>query len=612
MVAFHRDRIRKANDARNQRHRRFDNLSFIQDYYSNEDARNSYLRPKRNDEEVRVVGGTTEKRIESLVNELASMNFQHDIQAYDQEDRLVEDLGNVMEDVVKRTNQMEEDSDVRLDAIYDMLCQRAVFLEEVYERRRTRGVVRHQYRKRLRTSLEVLLGDLTIPHYRLDDQPYIVTYERMSIQAAEQIYGHFNNFKYVRPGMDLSNDVYGSDVTFRLGHLAANEIEICKYASLADDEYQPYICGVPMFPVGSKLPWRYPHYNLSCTVAKGMSPLFFYGRPPAVALKYLQALDDEMIRNIVIKFRQAVAPPKAALSTNKVYSRDIFNAGSITYGLDATTFKDLVDPTGVTTGEIQVLNLIKQMQDEMASRSATNVGVSPGQKQLATQIIEQQKGAVKMLGLFIIAWSRMIRQNTKLRLYNIVEHLDEPITKEIDPSGELVETLQSFTLREETLDDGRQGTKVIKLMDRNLEGQEVEDLANFEEDMAKKGEPVSIKTLNVKALKKLDITWHVGVTSKPEESHDLNKMMFQDKIAQAQAISQIAQRPLNGERVIDEFERTWRLKDWFTEQMASPEQPPPGGIQASPPGESGVKAAANPNQRPGKPSIADALSSTNR
>jgi hypothetical protein len=145
---------------------------------------NSYLRPKRNDDEVRVVGGTTEKRIESIVNELESMNYQHRVQAYDQEDREIEGLGKALEDCVSRTNQLEGHEDITGDAIWELVAQRAVFVEEILEEKRVGESFVRQCRKRVRSALEVIIGDPTMPWYLLQEQPFLATYDRMSIKTA--------------------------------------------------------------------------------------------------------------------------------------------------------------------------------------------------------------------------------------------------------------------------------------------------------------------------------------------------------------------------------------------------------------------------------------------
>lgn len=580
--AFHRERIQKAIESRNQPYREFDHLTFLQDYYSNKDAANSYLRPKRNDDEVRVVGGTTEKRLESIKNELSSMNFQSEIHAWDTLDMMVPELGTAMDTAIKRTNQIEEDEDTMDDALWEFCTQRAVFLEEVYEETEFRGRVTGTYRKRVRSSVEVLLGDMTIPAYRFQEQPYVCVYDRMSLPAARRIWGKMDNFKHVRGGQNLSNDVYGVETTFRIGFLAANEVEIIKYSSVPDDEYQVYINGVPMFKPGKELPWRYGMYNLTMGIPKRMGKHFALGRSLPSAMKYFQALDDETVRNLVRKMRQAIEPPTAVLSNNRVYSRDIWNAGNVSYGVDASVFKKLVDHDGVTPGEQAVYAIIKQAQDEFAARGNTQLGIADGPKQTATAIIQQQQNAVKMLGDLVINWSRVVRESTKLRLMNVLEHVIEPIGKQMDPAtSELMDEYKRFTLRDQMLPNGKTGDKIIQFSDRDLSTEEVSALHEQEQAEGEAGKPIHVSWINAKTLKNYPYIWTVTSVSKPKENDDLHRLMFQDKLSQAQVVAQAAGRQLNGARVTDEFERTWRVHDWFQDLPPAPEAPPEGGMPAS-------------------------------
>lgn len=576
MVEFHRTRLQKMVTARNTPDRKFDNLNFITDFYSNEDAANSYLRPKRNDDEVRVVGGLTEKRIESVVNEIAAMNYQHEIHAFDKDDRDLVHLGDVIGDVVTRTNQLEDDDDLCQEAIWELITQRAVFVEEVMEQKRVGESYIKMPRKRLRSSIEVLLGDLTMPATLLQEQPCIATYDRMSLSTARMFFGHYANFQHVRGGMNLSADVYGVELTFRLGILQEDETEVIKYMSVPDNEYQIYINGVPMLEVGTKLPFQYPcpRYPLACAVPKRMGKHTFYGRPYTAMLKYLQALNDETVRNIVRKMRQAIEPPKAVLSNDRIYSRDIFTAGTISYGVNADSLKNLVDHQGVTQGELNVLELVKSMQDELAARGPTQMGIQDGPKQTATAVIEQQKQAIKMLGQLVINYSRLVREMTKNRIYNIIENLSEPDGKEIDPEGELRDTFRRFTLKDQPFENGKVGQKIIQFIGKDLTQQEHESITDWEDQEAEKGNNVRISMVNMKKIKKMPIMWYVTVVSKPKESDDLHRLMFQDKVAQAQGLSQMVGRPLNGERIIDEFQKTWRLKDWFNEIPQAPEGAP--------------------------------------
>ena len=85
-----------------------------------------------NDDEVRIVTGTTEKKIETVVNELLLLNLQPEITAYDNNGLEIEDLGQEIGDIIKRTNEIEHDDDVWQEAVLELVSQRAVFVEEVW------------------------------------------------------------------------------------------------------------------------------------------------------------------------------------------------------------------------------------------------------------------------------------------------------------------------------------------------------------------------------------------------------------------------------------------------------------------------------------------------
>ena len=128
---FYFNRVTEARDQRGGFLNYFDDLSYEGDYVLNQQARNSYLRKKMNDDEVRIVTGTTEKKIETVVNELLLLNLQPEITAYDNNGLEIEDLGQEIGDIIKRTNEIEHDDDVWQEAVLELVSQRAGFVEEV-------------------------------------------------------------------------------------------------------------------------------------------------------------------------------------------------------------------------------------------------------------------------------------------------------------------------------------------------------------------------------------------------------------------------------------------------------------------------------------------------
>src|SRR5258708_22189216 len=351
------DRVVSAKSQRDKVREEFDDLCYEDDYLLNKRAMNSYLRPKKNEDEVRIVTATTEKRVETVWNELMSMNFQPEIAAYDHNDNEIEQLGETFEDVVKRTNEIEMDEDRYSDAVMELLSQRAVFVEELFINKKIRGKKVRRCEKRVLSGLQVFLGDISLPAWRFNDQPYLIKYERMLYAEAETIYKEFENFKkHVKPGSYNAYTIGGNNI-YRKDTLSNNEVEILHYMDYPNNEYQILIQGVPMFDVGEKLPWEYEGYNITMTVLKPMAIDFAYGKPLTASAKTLQALDNETIRNLIRKFRQAIEPP-IGVKSGRVYPRDIWSPGAMTQGIGDKDFSFLINHQGVTPSELQVYELI--------------------------------------------------------------------------------------------------------------------------------------------------------------------------------------------------------------------------------------------------------------
>jgi hypothetical protein len=110
-VLFRAMLIERMSDARDQRdavHDEFDGMTYLQWRESNLRARNAYLRPKQNEQDTRVVTGTTREKANTFISYILNLNLESDIEAFDKEDMAVEELGNVMEDMVKKSYKIED------------------------------------------------------------------------------------------------------------------------------------------------------------------------------------------------------------------------------------------------------------------------------------------------------------------------------------------------------------------------------------------------------------------------------------------------------------------------------------------------------------------------
>mgnify|MGYP001240426371 CR=1 FL=1 len=508
-IAFYDEQCIQARDQRTQTRIEFDDMTYEQDYELNEQAKNSYLRRKKNDDEVRVNTGTTEKKIEAVQNELMSMNLQPEINAFDDQDNEYADLSRDFTDIVRRTNEIEHDDDFWVEAIQELLCQRACFVEEIYNvtqvhKKKSKGEYGskgfsytegtktiERCEKKLLSGLQVYLGDITIPLYLIDKQPFIFTYDRIPYRIARTYFETWDKWNYVQPGMG-STSWYQGIFKQRFNLLQNNEVEIRRYASTIDDEYQIIINGVPMLPPGTPRPWDWDGYNIIGATLKPMSRTFAYGKPLTASSKTLQALDNETIRLMIRKFRQAVEPP-LGVKSGKIYSKDIWSPGAITQGVLKNDFERLIDHNGVTDSEMAMYDLIKRQTEEFIGASNVLQGVSNPKKLSATEVMNQQRQAIKMLGFAVLSYSRLKRDATMLRIKNILQNYTKPIGKEMnDLTGKIENVYRKFTAKESQLENGKNGKKIVQFMGRDTSMEEEQDIYDYTKQQDMMGQPMEI------------------------------------------------------------------------------------------------------------------------
>jgi hypothetical protein len=571
--------MQKLKEARELPQRKFDGLRYEDDYYASEDARNSYLRPKLNDDEVRVVGPTTEKRFESIQNEMLSMDTFTRFRAYDKRDMEVEDLGDALTDAVRRTFQIEKLDDQKPDMLAEMLSQRAAFAEET-EETVTEGHRTYRFPKmRMRSGLCVFPGNITLPSYRWNEQDLYVVYAQGTKESFRPAFGDCANFDAVRPGVGVRRDALSGDPNMRVGLLKEDEVEMLRFVRPREGTVSVYLNGVPMTDADEKLPGG-KGTTMAVAVPKSCSPNLLYGRNIVASMKVIQALSDEGIREVVRMFRQKTSPPQGYVGT-KIWSRDIFDAGNLTPGIDKNTFTPLVTHDGPQQGEFQYMNWLKSMQDEWAARGSTQLGVTEGKKQTATATIEMQKQAVKMLGLYYISWTNFIRDMSFLRMKSVIRMSSKGGSSAL---GGIGEEIRRFTLKGADLGDGRTGTSITIIGKGRPTQSELEDMATAEDAAKETGDDVKFRHVNADVLKSPELYFESTSETAPRENDDLHRLMFSDKLEQASAVSMATGRPLNGDKVADDFQRTWRAKDW----IGKPQQPQPQPGQEAAQGGQGI------------------------
>lgn len=568
------ERIVYARNQREQKWDYFDGMTYEQAYLANKRAAHSYLQPKLNDDEVRINTGATEKRIELVLNELLSLNLEEEIETYDKDDNLLQDVSEIFTDTVKRTEQIEMAKDKDIWNYQELITQPSVFVEELWTEERINNSSKKGFRirgkceRRLVQGPQVYLGDIHLPDTRFNEQPYLVKYVRLNKIEAERLFKDLNPTKWasIRPGAYQSLGSVDTGL-YKQNSLLTDEYEAFIYMSYPDDEAQIVLQGIPWLEVGEKYTKHFGDlggYHITMVSLKPYSGDFAYGKPLTQSAKTLQALNNETIRNLIRKFRQALEPPLGT-APGKMFSRDIWNPGSIVSGVRKNDFEKLIDHAGVTRSEMAMFDLIEKKTNEFIGTMQQEP--LQGKSQVtATELVLAQKNAVKLLGLSVLACMRLKERLALLRVKNILNNYTKPVGKEVDPITKAVKDIYArFTLTDANLREG-EGERVIQFADRGLTEPEKLTLFDREQELKKKGKNIEFKVVNVNKLKDLELYFYATVTSKPRESSELEKAMVMEKIQQGIAITNVTGRRMNANKLVRGFERAWREKDFFEKE----------------------------------------------
>ena len=115
--------MESARDQREQHHDEFNGMTYEEWWVENAKIRNGYKEPKKNANEVRITSGTVMEKTNAIVSSLLNLNLEPSIEAYDEKGGMVDQIGNLAEDLVTKSNELEEPTfDEKESRIIDEFC----------------------------------------------------------------------------------------------------------------------------------------------------------------------------------------------------------------------------------------------------------------------------------------------------------------------------------------------------------------------------------------------------------------------------------------------------------------------------------------------------------
>ena len=614
--------VKMRNDqmTRDSSRKEFDGMDYTTRYETNLQADMSFIPPKLNKGDVRVVTGTTREKNNFILSTLLNYSFEASITAFDKDKNEVDELGSHIGDLVRKSRELE-DYESKRDLIYrELLTQGDVFsMESLITRFRVdrkakfdwaTGVnfdtfesnedIKEDYKRpeiTMLTGTKVILGNIREPN--IHNQPHITIVETEPYEVVRSQFQKWSRWKNVPKKISRLQD--STDVSgyrdWTLLTTKDNYVEKIWFMDRPVNELQLYLNGVPMLPVGFPLELISPSGEYP--IIQGSlerTPFFAYSKGISEKMKVDQAIMDEFMKLAILKQQQTYRPTLANNSGSEL-SPDIYMAGSIIDNLDPTKISPIFTPTGMTVSDVQFMSYMKDIMDSK-SISPAMTGEKMSSRMTAAQYLDQKKQALQKLGLIVWGIVRFERQANWLRLQNVLKN----------GLGDGMSDKMLFIVKT-TLENGKKGQRHIELNAKKANTLTPRQIALESELLsAKNGIETKKSYLNMDEIKKANLTWRVEVTPTEKNTSELNQMMLTNKIKDAVAL--FGPQSLN----MGYWEELWAMKnevDFARGFNQAPQGPGGAGILngAPPPGGGQPGQMGKPNMPAIGPKAAAGLKS---
>jgi len=577
-----RKRLENARNTRDQTHLEFDGMDYSTYYDLCERLANTYIEPKKNKEDSNFQSGTIRTKLFALLASIVNLDLSGDISALDKNGLKIQALGDAMEDVILKTNELDADDEKKMIRQYELLKHGTVFVEEIWDERKKKekkldgkfsGKLDIKWNTKIKKAftrpsrniipgINVYLGDIT--KYNITDQPYIFTVDAMPYSEAELIFGEWDRWENVPNDFAPLDETSKTLPDWRLLDAENNRVEIIRYQDKWNNEFAILINGVLMTPTGLPLPWGYEEYNVAQQNLEPINAKFAYGKSLVFRIRNKVAILDEMMKLGVLKTQKSFMPPRYNIS-GKIVSSRVFMPGKINHGLAPNTLPPIEgEADGVSTSELDMINALQESINSETT-SPTFQGQQAKGSVTATEIVELQRQAKQMLGLTIFSVAMLEWKLEWLRLQNLLVNWFNPQDSVVDEMrGEIKNKYRQVSVNRPIEGEGM-GTRMIIPTDEMPTDSntimKAEDIYSKEQ-----GSPVRLIFVNPAEVKSSKLCWQIVIVPREKRTSETQKLMSRAFLADAQMFGPM----LNLQYLGEDFAITWQKDP--TKLFKSPEQ----------------------------------------
>jgi len=580
-----------AQQDRDQKHPEFNNQTYIENYESNERIANTFIAGKKFAGDVEIASGTVEQKLFAVLSEINRLSLTPEVLAYNKESEELVSLGVAMTDILFETSERESDEEKKLERQLELLKQGTVYVQElwvkVYKTEKgkvpknkvgkingvdwtSKIVLAHEGPERqVLYGPGVFLGNIREPDKK--KQPFVFTHKLTSFEEAKSRYGNkekdgsdvWDRWKYVPKVRtkvagnvsDIQN-AQNNAFSWTMSTVGKNMIEEVHYQDPFNNEYQIYLNGVPMLPVGFPLSAISPggEINIDWQIYQSINPFFAFGRSFIARVKESSDILDELLRLLILKTRKSIHPPYANVS-GRVISPKVLMPGRITMGLDANSLQPIGNESqGATQSEYQMYKILQESIDEnTVSKQFSGQQGKSGTTAFEVGVLQSQ--AQKLLGLTIFSCSMLEMKLGYARLFNVLENYFEPLDTRFNRATNKIDNVFKVNTRKTKLGAQGEGTRQIIPTETLPSSRQVREeelfvgTPNVAEGQKPKTrqkmdmEPMKRIYLNPKQLKKVRIFWFIQIDTKPKETNNAEKLLFREELADLAMLMKMGSTP---------------------------------------------------------------------
>ncbi len=620
--SFDLNKLFAISQIRESPHPQFDGMGYMKYNETNEMADISFIVPKKNKFDTRVTSGITHEKDSSILSLVENFKFEPQVTVF-YKDKAMPEFSTSCTKWLRKTRDLDHYDEKRPINYRNLIVQGTAFAQvkhvcmyvpnKIISKKSQDldyvgpdGIEWNEMGYKVQfdgvsTDLvdgkKVFMEDFYQNNIRKQVGIYTVEYIPREIIAS--IWHDSPRWKNV-PKKCAPNGTIGAMITqgsiysdWFFITLDFDKVEVIQAIRPYENRYQIYLNGIPMlkagFPLTAISPSGLPF------IAKGdIDPMNMcaYSKGIPAKTKMDQALYDALCRISLIKFEQSAFPPTGN-NSGRTLSPDIFMPTKITRNLKKEDLSILTDNAGLTTGDFQFMNMIKEQIDNKSITSLLENGVPQKDMTLGQYLDSQKRQLIKLGGIFdgVINWEKQIAHLTLMDcLYNAPNYKDN-------------------IAMNDTFEDGSKGLRVLRFKSNNYPmnpetGEDTSDALHAEEDQysEQEGQDVRFIDMDPKLLRNMvnnpDYYFYWEIVPVDKNNDKITQAFFVQMITQAAnlfgmdslKVQNLKQR--YAQVMGEQFDDLFLSKDEIEMAQQQQQVPPPGTPGAGTPPAGGAPVAS--------------------